>query len=173
MAPAKEWPRFDGQDTRLAEGWPHFDSQDIVPHGRVETFPLCVRYAETEPTGHAHYARYFVWMEVARIAFLHRLGIHYAQMETRGSPFVIAQASCRYFFPVDFDDEVRIEAWLCEVRQRSFCLAYRLTHAGDDRPVALGRSAQAFIGTDRRSAPIPQAIRQVLLVAGEATTSVS
>jgi acyl-CoA thioester hydrolase len=145
------------------DGW-----ADLAPHGRCEVVPLRVRYAESEPTRGAHFSRYLGWFEVGRIAFLHRIGLDYARMETNGSPFVIAWAGCRYLSPVYFDDPLDIAVWVDEVRQRSFAMAYCIAHTEDKRAVAVGRSVQAFVGKVRehvRPAPIPEWVRALLLEA--------
>jgi len=150
-------------DLERFEGW-----KQIAPHGRCEIVPLRVRYAESEPTRGVHFARFFDWLEVGRIAFLHRIGLDYARMEVIGSPFLIAQASCRYIAPVCFDEPLEIAVWAEKVRQRSFVLAYRIRHAEAKHTVALGRSAQTFIGQVRdqvRPVPIPEWARDLLLEA--------
>ncbi len=138
-------------------GW-----ERLSPRGCQERFPLRVRYAESEPTRGAHFSRYLGWFEVGRIAFLHRLGLDYARMEVDGSPFVIAWAGCRYLVPVRFDQELEIAVWVEEVRQRSFVLGYRLTDR-DEHTVAVGRTAQTFVGKDLRPASIPEWARALLL----------
>ncbi len=151
-----------GQWERLA-GW-----EALEPHGRQETFPLRVRYAESDPTRGAHYAHCLRWFEVGRIAYLHRIGLDYARMEADGSPFVIVWAGCRYLAPVHFDDLLEITVWIEEVRRRSFAVGYRLVHAADGRPAALGRSVQTFIGRTGRqvhAAAIPEWARAMLLEA--------
>lgn len=140
----------------------------LTPRGRVETFPLRVRYAETDPCRGAHFARYLDWFEVGRIAYLHGLGLHYPEMEAQGHPFVIAYAGCRYFAPVRFDDLVGIQVWLAEVRQRAFALDFRIAHQ-DGRLVALGRTVQAFIDPAGRPVPIPAWARALLLAAWKET----
>jgi acyl-CoA thioesterase FadM len=104
---------LDPGDLERFDGW-----ERLAPHGRCEVIPLRVRYAESEPTRGVHFARYFGWFEVGRIAFLHRIGLDYARMETTGSPFVIAWAGCRYLAPVYFDDPLEIAVWVEQVRQR-------------------------------------------------------
>lgn len=146
------------------------DWETLTPHGRQETFPLRVRYAESDPTRGAHYAHYLAWFEVGRIAYLRRIGLDYARMETDGSPFVIAWAGCRYFAPVHFDDPLEITVWIEEVRHRAFGVGYRLVQAAEGRLVALGRSVQTFIGRAGRqiqSAAIPDWARAVLLEAAQ------
>ena len=155
----------------LAAGSPATGSIERLPaaaalplRGRVGEFPLRVRYAETDSSGGAHFSRYLVWFEVGRIAYLHHIGLHYAEMETESSPFVIAWAGCRYLSPVHFDEALSIRVWPLEVRQRSFALGYHIVHQ-DGRPVALGRTVQTFIGPTGRPAPIPERARGLLLAA--------
>lgn len=136
---------------------------DLVPTDYAEKIPLRVRYAETEPTRGTHYARYFGWFEVGRIAFLRRIGLDYAQLEAQGSPFVIAWAACRYFSPVGFDEALWIELRIEEVRQRAFSLAYRIVHREQDRLVAVGKTVQAFIDAAGQATAIPRQVKNRLL----------
>lgn len=155
--------QLDAASPERFDGW-----EQLSPHGRCEVIPLRVRYAESEPTRGAHFSRYFSWFEVGRIAFLHRIGLDYARMETNGSPFVIAWAGCRYLAPVYFDDALEIRSWVDEVRRRSFIMAYQIDHAATGRTVAVGRTVQAFIAKVReqvRPAPIPEWARALLLEA--------
>jgi acyl-CoA thioester hydrolase len=150
-------------DLERFEGW-----EQIASRGRCEIVPLRVRYAESEPTRGVHFARYFDWLEVGRIAFLHRIGLDYARMEVVGSPFLIARASCRYIAPVCFDTPLEIAVWVEQVRQRSFVMTYRITQTETKQTIAVGRSVQAFIGQVReqvRPVPIPEWARALLLEA--------
>lgn len=157
------FPQQPSDDVERFAGW-----EQTTPHGRCEIVPLRVRYAESEPTRGAHFARYFDWLEVGRIAFLHRIGLDYARMETTDPPFVIAWAGCRYLAPVEFDETLAISVWVEQVRQRSFVMAYRITHAEMKHAVAIGRSVQAFVGQEQaqmRPVPIPEWARILLLEA--------
>ncbi|MGB9723607.1 MAG: acyl-CoA thioesterase [Chloroflexia bacterium] len=146
------------------------DWGSLFPHGREERFPLRVRYAESDPTRGAHFARYLDWFEVGRIAFLHRLGLDYARMETADIPFMIAWAGCRYLSPVHFDREVELAVWVEEVRRRSFALGYRIADE-EGAIVAVGRTVQAFVQRELRSTPMPEWVRAVLLEALAGKTS--
>lgn len=150
-------------DVERFDGW-----DQVAPRGRCEIIPLRARYAESDPTRGVHFARYFDWFEVARITFLHRIGLDYARMETNDQPFVIAWAGCRYLAPVCFDNPLEIAAWVGQVRQRSFAMAYRIVHAETKEAIAVGRSVQAFVGQGRERilpVPIPKWARALLLEA--------
>lgn len=144
------------------EGW-----AALAPRGRTEEVELRVRFAETEPSGKAHFFRYFAWLEVGRIAYLRRLGMDYAKLQRLGSPFVIAWAACRYLSPVGFDEPVRVQVWIEEVRRRSYVAGYRLLHGDDGRPIAVGKTVQAFIDLEGRPTRIPEVARERLLAAAQ------
>lgn len=139
----------------------------LAPRGRVDEVELRVRFAETSPSGHAHFSRYFGWLEVGRIAYLRRLGLDYARLQRLGSPFVIAWAGCRYLSPVGFDEPVRIQVWIEEVRHRSYVAGYRLVHGQEGRLVAVGKTVQAFIDLEGHPTQIPEAARERLLAASQ------
>jgi len=143
----------------------------LAPRGRVEEVTVRVRFAETEPTGAAHFCRYLGWLEVGRIAYLRRLGLDYARLQRLGSPFVIAWAGCRYLKPVAFDEPVRIQVWIEEVRSRSYVAGYRLLHGERGEPIAVGKTVQAFIDQEGRPTRIPEAARERLLAAHQGCES--
>jgi len=129
---------------------------------RVVETEVRVRYAETDAQGVVYYANYFVWFEVARMAYLRALGYDYARLERDGLGFVIAEATCRYHAPAHFDEEVVVRTSVGEVRNRSFILEYEAYNKENGQLLATGSTVQVFI--DERGGPrkIPPKLRAIL-----------
>lgn len=125
-----------------------------------------VRYAETDQLGVVYHSNYLVWLEVARTDMIRQHGVSYADLEREGHALAVAEATVRYLAPARYDDEVRIDTTITEVRSRSIRFEYELVRVRDDvrlataytalvsidpatgRPVALPQRFKALLGHD-------------------------
>ena len=76
--------------------------------------------------GVVYHANYFVWCEMARTELIRHRGPSYAQLETAGVYLAVADASMRYHAPARYDDMIRAESWITEVRSRTVSFGYRI-----------------------------------------------
>src|SRR5688572_33256562 len=74
-----------------------------------------VRYGETDRMGVVYHAEYLAWCEMGRTEYIRSRGMSYADMERRGVPLVVAQASIRYHAPARYDDMIRVSTVLSEL----------------------------------------------------------
>jgi len=116
-----------------------------------------VRYQETDNMGVVYYANYFVWFEVARTEFLRKSGVAYRDLEKKGVYLMVASASCDYKSPARYDDIVRIETWIPELKNSSLKFAYRLFIG--EKLIATGESIHVFTNKSARPVRIPEEIR--------------
>lgn len=131
----------------------------------VHTTEIRVRYAETDQMGVVYHAHYLVWCEVGRTDFIRALGMPYAEMERQGIRLAVAEATVRYSGAARYDDRIRVETRLAEVRSRMVTFDYRivrLVDAGDPDLLVTARIALVCTGPDRRPASLPPAWRALL-----------
>jgi len=76
--------------------------------------------------GIVHHARYLSYMEVARVEWLRRRGVTYADWTRRGMHLPVVEVSVRYRSPARFDDDLDIETSLGEVRAATVRFDFRL-----------------------------------------------
>jgi len=109
-----------------------------------------VRYAETDATAIVYYGNYFVFFELGRIEMFRELGLVY----DRRLP--IAETHCRYHASAAFDDPLRIETFVVEVRTRSFRLGSRVYRVApeDTEPLLLVEGWTVMVTVDDVG-PIP------------------
>jgi len=119
------------------------------------------RYQETDNMGVVYYANYFTWFEIARSEYFRSLGISYRELEKRGLFMMVASASCEYKSPSQYDDVIRIQAWVPEVRNTSMKFAYKLFVG--ERLIANGESSHVFTDKNRKPVRIPQEIGDVYM----------
>jgi len=107
---------------------------------------LSVRFAETDAQGIAHNATYLVWYEVARIAYLARFRDGYRSLQADGFEALTIETHVRYLRPVFFDDRIRVNARVVDVRGARFRYEYALERKAEI--VADGWSAHAVVDRD-------------------------
>ncbi len=116
---------------------------------RLNETEVRVRYEETDNMGIVYYANYLVWFEVARTEYLRSLGVSYREIEEKGGYLMVASASCKYMAPARYDDIVRIQSWIPDVKSSSLRFEYKLFIK--DKLIATGESVHVF--TDKSAKP--------------------
>lgn len=121
-----------------------------------------VRYAETDQMGVVYHANYLAWCEVGRTEFVRAAGMSYREMEALGVGLAVSEASLRFHGSATYDDRVRVETRLSDVRSRA--LAFDYTIANADTGARLVTASTRLIAVDRDGRPttLPPAVRAVL-----------
>ena len=121
-----------------------------------------VRYAETDQMGVVYHSEYLVWCEIGRTEFIRSLGLPYAEMERRGVRLAVADASIRYHAPARYDDLVRVETTLSEVRSRAITFDYVIRHAESGARLATARTLLVSLDLGARPVPLSTELRELL-----------
>lgn len=117
-----------------------------------------VRYAETDQMGVVYHSNYLVWCEMARTELIRLRGRTYAELEREGVLLAVADASIRYHAAARYDDLIRAEAWVEEVRSRSVTFAYRISRVqegAEPARLATARTMLIALGPDNRPRKLP------------------
>jgi acyl-CoA thioester hydrolase len=120
---------------------------------------LRVRYAETDQMGVVYHANYLVWCEVGRTEYIRAAGTPYAQLERDGVALAVVDVSMRCHAPARYDDLVRIETTLTEVRSRTLTFDYVVAHAGTGQRIVSARTVLASLDRDGRITAVPPVLR--------------
>jgi acyl-CoA thioester hydrolase len=105
--------------------------------------------------GVVYHANYLIWCELGRTELIRDRGTTYAELEREGVILAVAEASVRYHAGARYDDLIRVEAWIDELRSRTITFGYqilRLSESGGT-PVKLASASTALICLDRDSRP--------------------
>ena len=127
---------------------------------RIHETEIRVRYKETDNMGVVYYSNYFVWFEVARTEYLRAIGVSYRKIEEKGLYLVVAAANCRYIYPARYDDLVRIQSWIPEIKKSSLKFEYKLFIK--KRPIATGETVHVFTDKSGRPKRIPEELKETL-----------
>ena len=115
-----------------------------------------VRYSETDQMGVAHHANYFIWFDVGRTEFCRHFGFQYERMEAEDDTFiVVAEASCRYKRPAQFDDVLKIRTRATGSQRRTVRFGYE-TLSQADQLIATGETLHVFCNRLGHAKSLPQ-----------------
>ena len=127
--------------------------------GRTVLTSLRVRYAETDQMGVVYYANYFVWMEVARVAYCREAGFEYRDMEREAGAFLaVTEATCQYRAPARFDDEIAVSCRVTESRSRTVRFAYEVRRG--DELLATGETLHTVTDARGKMIRMPEQYRR-------------
>ena len=123
---------------------------------------LRVRYAETDQMGVVYHANYLVWCEIGRTDFIRAFGVTYAELERQGFGLAVSEATMRYHGAARYDDRIRVETRLVDVRSRSVVFEYVVSNADTGNRLATAQTALISIDRAGRPVVLPQDFRDRL-----------
>ena len=97
----------------------------------TSTYRLRVRFCETDLMAIVHHANYLVYCEAARVDWLHKRGVSYADWERMGIHLPVVDVRLRYRQPARFEDVLAIETTVAELSRASVRFAYRIRRGED------------------------------------------
>ena len=121
-----------------------------------------VRYAETDQMGVVYHANYLVWCEVGRTDLIREAGMPYARLEEQGVLLAVAEAGMRFHASARYDDRVRVETTVSDVRSRSVTFEYRIFNAETDARLVSAHTMLVALDRGARPARLPAELRAAL-----------
>ena len=126
-----------------------------------------IEFSDTDAGGIAHFARFFVFMEIAEHELLRALGVDPGaarQDDGRLIGWPRVASACDFLSPVRFGDVIDIHVQVVKVGRTSLTFGFDVSHAG--RPVARGRTSTVHAVLDApqgiQPIPIPPPLRALL-----------
>ncbi|MCB9882013.1 MAG: acyl-CoA thioesterase [Planctomycetes bacterium] len=126
-----------------------------------------VRYEETDQMGVVYHANYLIYFELGRTEMMRAAGVPYAELEKRGTLLAVTRAEAQYVASARYDDLLRIETTLDQVRKASIGIAYEVYRDVDDVLLARGRTELAAITPEGRPKRLEPEIARLLELAGD------
>ena len=112
---------------------------------------------------HMNHARYFSFLEQARLEFCEeRLGLKIGS-DYKTIPFIIASVHCDYKAPAYLNDQIAITVVPARVGTKSFQLDYELKDENTNEIIANAYTVLVMFDYEKmKSMPIPVAVRKKL-----------
>ena len=133
-----------------------------MPSDQPYDIELRVRYGETDRMGVVYHAEYLAWCEMGRTEYIRSLGMSYAEMEQRGVPLVVAEASIRYHAPARYDDTIRVSTVLSRLGSRGLTFDYVITNAHSGQRLASASTTLVALDATGKAVRIPPEIHSLL-----------
>jgi len=121
-----------------------------------------VRYAETDRMGVVYHAEYLVWCEVGRTEFIRDRWRSYADLEATGVMLAVAEATVRYHAGARYDDLVRVETRLTELRSRMLRFGYEVRRAATGERLVSATTTLVAVDGAGRTVTLPPELRAAL-----------
>ena len=133
--------------------------------------PIEIRYGDIDPQRHVNNARYFTFMEQARVNYLMNLGLW------RGDDFdqigiILAEQACTYLLPITMQQQIEVGVRTERMGTKSIDMYYCLRDMTSHEEHATGRST--LVAYDYRRAEsiaIPDEWRESITAFEAATAS--
>ena len=95
-----------------------------------DSFPISVEipvlWGDLDSFGHVNNARYFTWLEAARMAYFARVGLETSGADITVGP-ILATTTCNFLAPVHHPDTVTVQTRVPRVGNTSFQMDYRVS----------------------------------------------
>jgi acyl-CoA thioester hydrolase len=120
---------------------------------------LRVRYAESDQMGVVYHANYLVWCEIGRTELIRELGVSYAELERRGVTLAVSDATVRYHRAARYDDRIRLETRVADVRSRAITFTYEIFHVDTGARLASASTVLVSLDSAGRPSALPAEFR--------------
>jgi acyl-CoA thioester hydrolase len=123
---------------------------------------LRVIYGDTDQMGVVYYANYLRFFEAGRNEFIRARGLRYRDFEELFQlRLPVAEVGVSYQQPARYDDLIRVEVSLQDVRRASARFGYRLLR-DDGELLATGHTVHACVDLDGRIRRLPRELLERL-----------
>ncbi|WP_370632464.1 acyl-CoA thioesterase [Mesoflavibacter sp. SCSIO 43206] len=99
---------------------------------KPDEIEIRVRYAETDQMGVVHHGNYALYLEMARIEWLRKLGISYKSMEENGIGLPVVSLSINFKKSAFYDDVIKVKTQLKKQPTALVNFDYILTNQNDE-----------------------------------------
>lgn len=131
-------------------------------HRPMHAVELRVRYPETDQMGVVYHANYLHWCDIGRTEYLRARGATYADLERNGMLLAVAEASLRYHASARYDQVVRIETTLRDLRSRALTFDYVILDAETRTKFVTASTVLVSLDSAGRPVQLPPETRELL-----------
>jgi acyl-CoA thioester hydrolase len=127
------------------------------------SYPLQVRYVETDAQGHVFFSHYLTYFDIGLTEYMRNLSFSYKDMLALGVDMFYVDAHCQYRGRAFFDDTLNVNARISRFGNTSFSFEFAIAKADSNELVATGDITAVTV--DRKTwkpVRVPEALRQAV-----------
>jgi len=115
-----------------------------------------IYYEDTDSGGVVYYANYLRYFERARTEFLREKGCEVSDFIQSGFLFVVTKVEVCYHYPARYNDVLKIETRISDIRSASFVFSHKVYLKGGDLLVAEAQVKLACVDGRGRPTRLPE-----------------
>jgi acyl-CoA thioester hydrolase len=124
--------------------------------------PIEVRYGDLDPQGHVNNARFFTYIEQARIAYIHQLGLWDGGSFT-DIGIILAEARLTFKAPILWGQPIQVGVRVARLGNKSFDVIYTIEDIKTGQELATGSTVQvAYNYQTSQTISIPENWRETI-----------
>mgnify|MGYP000595579951 CR=1 FL=1 len=113
---------------------------------KSDKIEIRIRYAETDQMGVVHHGNYALYLEMARIEWLRKLGISYKKMEEDGIALPVVSLSVKYKKTIQYDDVITVKTRLVKPPSAAVEFEYEILN-DSSQVLSTAKTTLVFINT--------------------------
>ena len=122
-----------------------------------------VLYGDTDQMGVVYYANYLRFAELGRNEYIRARGMPYREIEQKFRIHLpVVEAQLKYAQPARYDDLLRIETEVSDVKRVSLRFLYRVRRAADGALLCSGHTVHACITFEGKPTRLPDEVVALL-----------
>ena len=122
-----------------------------------------VLYGDTDQMGVVYYANYLRFAELGRNEYIRTRGMPYRDIEQKFRIHLpVVEAQLKYLQPARYDDLLRIETEVADVKRVSLKFLYRIVRAADGSLLVSGHTVHACITFEGKPTRLPDEVVALL-----------
>ena len=120
-----------------------------------------VLWGDLDSFGHVNNARYFTWIEAARMAYFDAVGVQTSARDMDVGP-ILATTTCSFRAAVTYPDTVVVRATVSHIGNTAFTMCYQIERAAGD---VVAEASAVIVMVDYRTdqkVRVPEAVRAAI-----------
>ncbi len=123
--------------------------------------PITLRWGDQDSYGHVNNARYFTFMESARMGYMAAIGLDRFETDTVGVALVAT--NCNFRRQLHYPGRLEVRARVSRIGNRSFTMSYQIAEPESGEVAANGEGVIAWADLAAgKSLPIPDGLRRAI-----------
>jgi len=136
---------------------------EAIPIKYPFTFPVRVRFADTDLQGHVFFGNYFTYCDEGFMAYLDEIGYSWEKLGTMGLELYYVESNCQFKGRAFFADTLNVNTRITELSRSAMTAEMMISKNNKDEIVAIGRITAVMVSTKTgKSTPIPAELRAAI-----------
>ena len=136
---------------------------ETIPGKYPFSFPVRVRFADTDLQGHVFFGHYFTYCDEGFMAYLDEVGYSWGKLADMGLELYYVESSCQFKGRAFFADILNVNTRIAELGRSAMTAEMMISKSNRDEIVAIGRITAVMVSTKTgKSTAIPADLREAI-----------